>query len=333
MKPIYFPFTFITKPVCQALAACFRQTAVYQISSTKVPDEMQKLAKSSILDIRIPVKYDGEKLDEILKQYRIWTNSHQGSEIAFLKSRADKIPFYDETFARQITADIKSIGDRQNRLQEKPDHLLNAGLFLHLAQEYDMQNLTLSQDLQAIEAMEQDFMRDLKGENQALDEETARGKTLEAHDPGHYMTKERIQAWTRVMQHDQQDSGLFVTTSKSLFESLMDSAPEAELVVVLDAIPVVNKRVEALETWQDELMKHLEILAAIVWLGKTDPIIAAPEIPGCETTVSLTLYIVPGNTPHEFFARCVENDSLGVKDKIAGPKLKNTLLGLIQKSR
>ena len=332
MKPIYFPFTFITKPVCQTLAACFRQTAVYQISSTKVPDEMQKWEKSGILDIRIPVQYDGDKLDAILKQYRSWANSHQGSEVAFLKSRADKIPFYDETFARQITTDIKSKGGRQNRSQEKPDHLLNTGLFLHLAQEYDMQNLVLSQDLQAIEAIEQDFMKDLKGENQALDEETARGKTLEAHDPGHYMTKERIQAWTRVMQHDQQDSGLFVTTSKSVFEFLIDSAPEAELVVVLDAIPVVENRIGALETWQDELMKHLEMFVTHAWPAETNSIITAPEIPGCKATVSLTLYIVPGKTPYEFFPRCVEDDSFDVKDKIAGPKLNNTLLGLIQKS-
>ena len=330
MKPIYFPFTVISKPVCQTLAACFRQTVVYRISSTKVPDEMQKLAKSGILDIRIPVECDGEKLDEILKQYRSWANSHQGSEIAFLKSIAYKIPFYDETFARQITAEIKSIGVPQNRSQ-KSDPLLNAALFLHLAQEYDMQNLTLNQDLLAIEAMEQNFMKDLKGENHALNEEIAPEKTLEAHDPGHYMTKERIQAWTRVMQHDQQGSGLFITTSKSVFESLIDSTPEAELVGVLDAIPVVDNRAEELETWQDELMKHLEILTAIVWIAETDSIINAPEIPGCEIKASLTLFIVPGKTPYEFFARCVENDSFGVKDKITGPKLKNTLLGLIEK--
>jgi len=333
MKPIYFPFTFISKPVCQKLAACFRQTAVYQISSIKIPDEMQHWGKSGILDIRIPVKYDGDKLDAIVKQYRSWANLHQGSEIAFLKSRTDKIPFFDEDSTRQITADIKSKEGRQNRSQEKPDPLLNAGLFLHLAQEYDMQNLTLNHDFQAIEAIEKDFMEDLKGEDQDLDEEAALEKRLEAHDPGYYMTKERIHAWSRLMQQDQQDSGLFVTTSRSVFESLIDSTPEAELVVVLDPIPVVDNAIEALETWQDELMKHLEMLATVVWIAKTDPIITVPEIPGCQTTVSLTLYIVPGNTPHEFFARCVENDSIGVKDKIAGPKLKNTLLGLIQKSR
>ena len=331
MKPIYFPFTFITKPVCQTLAACFRQTAVYQISSIKIPDEMQQLEKSGILDIRIPVKYDGDKLDAIVKQYRSWANLHQGSEIAFLKSRTDKIPFFDENSTTQITAEIKSKEGRQNRSQEKPDPLLNAGLFLHLAQEYDMQDLTLTEDLQAVEAMEQDFMTDLKGENQDFDEEAAPEKRLEAHDPGYYMTKERIHAWTRIMQRDQEGSGIFVTTSKSVFETLIDSAPEAELVGVLDAIPVVDNEVEALETWRDELMKHLEMLATVVWIAKTDPIITVPEIPGCETTVSLTLYIVPGNTPREFFAGFVENDSIGGKDKIAGPKLKNTLLGLIQK--
>ena len=57
---------------------------------------MQQLEKSGILDIRIPVKYDGDKLDAIVKQYRSWANLHQGSEIAFLKSRTDKIPFFDE---------------------------------------------------------------------------------------------------------------------------------------------------------------------------------------------------------------------------------------------
>ncbi len=331
MKPIYFPFTFISKPVCQTLAACFRQTAVYQISSIKIPDEMQHWGKSGILDIRIPVKYDGDKLDAIVKQYRSWANSHQGSEIAFLKSRVDEIPFFDENSTRQITADIKSKGERQNRSQEKPDPLLNAGLFLHLAQEYDMQNLTLSQDLQAIEAIEKDFMKDLKGENQALDEETVLEKTLKAHDPGHYMTKERIHAWTHLMQRDQQDSGLFVTTSRSVFESLIDSAPEAELVVVLDAIPVVGNRDEALETWRDELMKHLEMLATVVWIAKTDHIITVPEIPGCEIKASLTLYIVPGKTPHEFFNRYVEHDVFNYKEKYQKVKLKNTLLGFIEK--
>ena len=333
MKPVYFPFTFMTKPVCQTLAACFRQTAVYQFSSIKIPDEMQQWGKSGILDIRIPVKYDGDKLDAIVKQYRSWANTHQGSEIAFLKAGAHKIPFFDETSTRQITADIKSKGGRQNRSQEKPDPLLNAGLFLHLAQEYDMQNLTLNQDFQAIEAIEQDFMKDLKGESQDLDEKAALEKRLEAHDPGYYMTKERIHAWTRLMQRDQEGSGFYVTTSKSVFETLIDSAPEAELVDVLDAIPVLDNAVEALETWRDELMKHLEMLATVVWIAKTDPVITAPEIPGCETTVSLTLYIVPGKTPHEFFNRYVEHDVFNDKEKYQKVKLKNTLLGLIQKSR
>jgi hypothetical protein len=333
MKPVYFPFTVMTKPVCQTLAACFRQTAVYQISSTKIPDDMQQWEKSSILDLRIPVKYDGDKLDAILKQYRSWAITHQGSEMAFLKARSDKIPFFDETSTRQITADIKNKGEGQNRSQEKPDPLLNAGLFLHLAREYDMQNLTLTQDLQAIEAMEQDFMKKLKGDNHTLDQEITLKKTLEFYDPGHYMPKERVQAWARIMQQDQQGSGLYVTTSKSVFEFLIDSTPEAELVDVLDAIPVVDNEVEGLETWQDELMKHFEMLSTIAWLAKSDRIPAAPEIPGCKTTVSLTLYIVPGKTPRKFFAGFVENDSFAVKDKHNGTKFKNTLLGLIQKSR
>jgi hypothetical protein len=333
MKPVYFPFTFISNPVCQTLAVCFRQIVVYQISGIKIPDEMRQWGESGILDIRIPVKYDGDKLDAIVKQYRSWAASHQGSEIAFLKSRAHEIPFFDENSTRQIMADIKGKESRQKRSIEKPDPLLNAGLFLHLAQEYDIQNLTLSQDLQAIEAIEKDFMEELKGEDQAFDEESALEKTWETHDPGHYMTKERIQAWSRLMQQDPQDSGVFVTTSRSVFESLIDSTPEAELVDVLDTIPVVDNEVEALETWRDELMKHLEMLSTVIWTAKTDPIITVPEIPECEIKASLTLYIVPGKTPHEFFHRYVEHDVFNYKEKYQKVRLKNTLLGLIEKSR
>ena len=138
MKPIYFPFTHISPKIFKALSACFRQTVVYQPSSRKVPEKMQAWRKSGGLDIRIPVEGNEKEIDEILKDYWAWVNLHQGSEIAFLKTQADKIPLFDETSTRQIMADIKNKGGRQNRSQEKPDPLFEARLFLHVAQELDL---------------------------------------------------------------------------------------------------------------------------------------------------------------------------------------------------
>ena len=107
MKPIYFPFTFISEPIVEALSACFKQTVVYQVSSQKVPEKMQEWSKSGTLDIRIPVEGDEKKLDKILNDYRAWINLNQGSEIAFLKTQVDKIPIFDETYSSKIRDDIK----------------------------------------------------------------------------------------------------------------------------------------------------------------------------------------------------------------------------------
>ncbi|MBU4289417.1 MAG: hypothetical protein KKI12_14750, partial [Proteobacteria bacterium] len=99
MKPIYFPFTYISEPVLEALSAFFKQIVVYQPSSLNVPESMQKLADSGLLEIRIPVKGDENKIDNILKDYKSWANIHQGSEMAFFKMNPDKIPFFDDSSA------------------------------------------------------------------------------------------------------------------------------------------------------------------------------------------------------------------------------------------
>jgi hypothetical protein len=329
MKPIYFPFTFISKPIVEALSACFKQTAVYQISSQKVPENMQEWRKSGTLDIRIPVEGDEKKLDKILADYKAWINLHQGSEIAFLKTQADKIPIFDETSSSQIRDDIKK-KIRENQSQEQPDDLFNARLFLQIAQEFDLQNIELKQDLLLFETKEQDLMKNLKGENEDLHLKIAGNRTLEADDPGHYMTKERIMSWTRLMQHDQQVSGLFVTSSRAMLEYLIDIAPEVEKLICFDAIPVFENRVEEMERWQVGLMESLEMLATNQLPSSTDGIFNAPAAEGCERKVALTLYIVPGETPHDFFVRCVEGDLFCAKDENQKTGIKNTLIGLFE---
>ena len=107
MKPIYFPFTYIPESVGKVLAALFGQTAVYQISAMKVPDDMRKLVNEGILDIRIPLEINDELLDNLYKDYRIWISSHQGTEIAFLKTMAHKIPFFDDNASSRIREEIK----------------------------------------------------------------------------------------------------------------------------------------------------------------------------------------------------------------------------------
>ncbi len=72
MKPIYFPFTYISEAAVAAISACFKQTVVYQPSRHTLPAEMQKLADSGLIDVRIPITGDENKLDAILRDYNEW---------------------------------------------------------------------------------------------------------------------------------------------------------------------------------------------------------------------------------------------------------------------
>jgi hypothetical protein len=74
------------------------------------------------------------------------------------------------------------------------------------------------------------------------------------------------------------------------------------------------------------------MLATHDWPTRADNMNSAPPYRGCPTTALLSLYIVPGKIPHDFFARYFENDRLDVKNKNTGTKFKNTLLVLIQKN-
>ena len=331
MKPIYFPFTYVPESVGKALAACFRQTTVYQISGTKIPEDMQELSQEGILDIRIPVEVNAEFFDKVFKDYRDWVDIHQGTETAFLAAMASNIPFFDESASSQIRADIKKI-EKQIPHEANPDPLFNAKLFLHMAQEFDLQKKELDQDLMDIENMEDDFMKNLKWED---DDDHARyisRKILEKYDPGHHMTTERINAWASLMSQDSQISGLYITTSRAALEHLIEIIPEMEQVICLGAIPMGVEKNETLSNWQDGLIKTLEVLATENWPMSMDNMANPPEISGKATDVKLTIYIVPNKIPHKCFSGCVKTDAFKAGSVQTGTQFKNTLIGLVEKS-
>ena len=330
MKPIYFPFTYIPESVGKVLAAWFGQTAVYQISGTKVPDDMQKLAKEGVLEIQIPLEINDALLDKIYKDYRGWISTHQGTEITFLKTMAYKIPFFDDNTSSQIRAEIKKT-TRQIPPKEKPHPLFNAGLFLHMAQEYDRQNENLSLDLMAINAMEEDVMKDLKGEQDNDQARTRVYTAIERQDPGLYMTTERIAAWASFMQNDPQDSGLFITTSRAVIEYIIDMVPDAQEIIRFDAAPLGTDEDDAWRNWRNEFMKTLKMLATHPRPVTIENMASPPEIPGSQIKSYLRVYLIPDKTPHQCFAGCVGPDVFQAGMTKPRSRFKHTLIGLIKK--
>ena len=328
MKPIYFPFTYIPRPVVEALGACFREIVVYQPSDQNVSEDMLTWSKNGSLAIRIPVKEDEEELDAILKDYMAWGNLHEKNGISFLKTQRNTIPFFDETSTTQIRTDIKN--KVENLSKKEQNYLLQERVFLQIAQEHDIQHFELNKDLGFIAKMEQNLIKDLKGDDDISRYANAGNQNLLLDDLYPDMTTKRIEAWTHIMRYDEKISGLFVTSSRSVFEHLIEMSPAARQVFCFDSLPICEKRGAEIEKWQDGLMEFLELLAKNTWPPSAEITAKPPGVKENNRKAALTLHIVPGKNPWEFFDRCVKHRALQSEKDNHGARFQNTLIGLIE---
>ncbi|OQX26325.1 MAG: hypothetical protein BWK80_11060 [Desulfobacteraceae bacterium IS3] len=324
MKPIYFPFTYISEQTAAALAACFRQTAIYQPSELKLPETIRKYSENGILDIRRPVSGNDDRLNAIIKEYRRWAEFHQGTGKAFFNIQGNKIPFFDDTKPSSIRADILRSAKPENGSSEAEaaDLLLAARIFLCIAQDFDTQHHELNTDLVSFEKMEQNLMKNLRGED--FDEIGIKNDAFRflREDAGIYMTAERIKAWTRLMLHDSESSGLFITDSRAVFEHIGESAADAEKVFYFKEIATddAGGTRENLEQYLDMLVKNPDSVSAD----------SLPKLPAGERegrSLSLKLCLVPGESPDEFFGRYIQQTVFYENKKILFP---NTVFGLIE---
>ena len=326
MTPIYFPFTFISEPILAELGDCFGKIVVYQSSRMNIPENMTAWEKNGKIDIRLPVEGDEEKIDKIFQEFETWAELHQRGELSLLKTQAGKIPFFNDDAISQIKLDIKRQGHKKS-LREEPELLLNARLFLQMAQEHDLQNDALRQDLLSFEAMEQHLIKDLKGETLSSSTDNAPYRSVATADAGQYMTKERIDAWVRIMLHDRQQSGLFITHSRAVIEHLLDDAPEAQILQDIDKLTALENEIEKKENRHNRLLRHLQTIAAdassAATKTTTDPALFTEK----NSKKGFIFYIIPGLSPHQFFSRYMESTGRRSQDKKPTESVKNTLIG------
>ncbi|MCP4366962.1 MAG: hypothetical protein GY797_02435 [Deltaproteobacteria bacterium] len=341
MKPIYFPFTYISKPMAEILHACFGKTVVYQPRKKNIPEEIHRLAERGVLDISISEeakKKDEEKLSAILKEYDAWANLHQesrGIHLDFFKAMNNKIPFFNDTSASQIKADIKDITDG-NPVRKKIDPIFNARIFLSIAQNFDIQNDIIIQDMASFETARMDLIKSLRAEDEVSPGVTGyqdEFTTGNLADSDHMIT-ERIEAWTLLMCCDPMHrtgemSGLFVTKSRQAIDYLLEKTPEAENVFSIDAIPMPKYPVKKPAKWFRDLMEYFEIVSESSMPLKCDQFAIAFDDLKSKIKISLSFYLVSGVSPLEYFSRFIRFDSSGnemTKDQV---KLKNTIIGHI----
>jgi hypothetical protein len=333
MKPIYFPYTYISDPVAEAVAACFGQFIVYRPQSDKLPQTMQAWVDKSVIDIRVPVPDDETDLESRAGNYLDWANLHtekSGIDTAFLKTLKASAPFLDHSLSSQIVADVKGrINDRPT--EKTSDPVSAAKIFLYFAQEFDRQNQELDRELDEYKQKEQDLIRDLKMEEDSFATGFNKEYSQMPDATGDYLISGRLQAWTRIFLSDRAAGGLLVTHSRAVLEQLLGSTPTAEKVLHFEFLPLPEKVTDEIKVWQAQLMSYLTRVVENKWPDPSNEPVEGMVFQAAEKTVALSMYIVPAQPPNRFFSHCAE-----INRPVADPahqkvRLKNTLIGLVER--
>ena len=266
MKPIYFPFTFISEPVLKEISMFFPQTIIYQPSPSRIPNFIQKSAEEGLLEIRAFFEGDDARFERLVKEYKDWLEHHKGSETTFFKSRifdgadVDSIPMYSDSSTSQIKHDIKK-GYIEKKAQ-KPDVEFTARLFLIIAQEFDIQQNEFSQDLKHFELMESNLFSNIRGEDELAEIRTGIVDKSAFEDLGKYKTGQRISAWLRVFEQDpvvpdEFGSLLLLTSSRAVLENVMEICPDGQLVFSTSPIQVESHQPADIKKYHENLRENL----------------------------------------------------------------------------
>jgi hypothetical protein len=253
MNPIFFPSTWIPQADLDLLLACFRQVTLLQPARKLVPEAFSRLEEAGRLHIRLPEEETGDPLSDLLKDYHAWGDLHQGEPPDFRKF-AQVVPAApDDLSTEWIRNQIRHHeGDSTKRRSRNaaPNPILMARLFLAIAQEYDLQNESLSRDLDRISDMEKNMFRDLSPDEASPPSITAERPGRPRFETERLIPPEkRLAAWRLLFAHchgpaaatKTSPSPFFVTNDQDSLRLVADSVGTPETVCRIEGILPTGK--------------------------------------------------------------------------------------------
>ncbi len=319
MTPIYFPFTWADAHTIQAITAVFPRIAMYQPLDCRAPAWLRPFEQAGTLELRIPVTSDSQKLEMMVADYQNWARLHQGSDLAFLKTRQPAAPFIDHLSSR-IRSDILHYQDAP--ADPAPDPVFSARLFLEIAAAYDAQQAEFNGDLEKIQHLEKRFMAAL-GDTAELEEPVPIGnQPLFQEAPGDFMLAERLQAWSILYLQDRRQrtaDDLWVTSRMSVIEWIQDELG-MEQVLEINCIPIQKTIDDSTRFWQESIMAYLSQLQADPWPSAIKTFEPPSSDYAWENAVSVKGFIFPGQTPDALLAKMTAHKSARMPDSGPAPQ-------------
>lgn len=337
MKPIYFPFTFISEPVLTEISIFFPQTVIYQPSSGKIPEYLKKSADKGLLEIHASFGGDETRFDKLVKEYRDWLERHNGSETTFVKTRIfdgvdmETIPMYSDSSTSQIKYSIKK-GHIETQAQ-KPDAEFTARLFLLIAQEFDIQQDEFTRDLEHFELMENNLFSNIRGDDEFSETIIDNPDTVISDDLGRYKTGQRLSAWLKIFEQDpvapdEFGSGLFITSSHAVLEHIMELCPENEMILSTGPVPVGSQNPKKIKEFQQALEENLMRLSKNPLEKDLTPF---PELASTSNNFScLNVYCFAKKPPRALLKEAVKQPDGPPPDNDI-PDFQKTFIGIVER--
>jgi len=346
MKPLYFPYTFVSRQTARAVSGFFNNFVVYQPSADPLPAEMQALADSGLLDVQIPDPSNSARIDDVVKNFRRWGNQQRtGEEVqaAVLRSNTDPVPLFDESSASQIVADFRDHLSSSPAGNEK-DSTFEARVFLAFAQEFDRQNEEIKGDLGAYKDKVRHLFADINAEGNNPVKEPLAGLEIRQDDPAEYMVLRRLEAWAGLHDKDNANSGILLTSSPVVMEHILAHIPSVEKIHQFKSLSSPTEKNENFEMWQKNMLMYLIDLTQVKRPAAPDLPPEAPDLPpeapdlppgaigpeSIEANLSLSVHLIPDLMPKDCLAGCISASPPRTGGPSAPTTIRNTVIGLIE---
>ena len=335
MKPIYFPFTSIPETIVNSLSVCFKPLCVYQPYQQEHSEVMRQWEAQNRVKWYLPIRTDAAKLNKIVRDYQAWMKMHERSGgIEYFKTRESHIPFFDEFSTAHIKTAIaqraKSEGNPADTQFDSSAQLLEAIVFLCIAQEFDQYQNEIAKDLSVVNARQQEMYKILKGELEDADSDMSTNliaNPSSSDDLGQYQTLARIQAWVQLWMRDYTDDCFFLTDSPAVMEYLTASVANLKKAFSLQ-LPSAENNTAMKGAECQTLIQKTESLMRSTWLDSTEDTVDTVQT-GVQGT-TLTCYISPDETPEQFFMHFLPDKIIPGNAMKTDKAIKNTLIGLIE---
>lgn len=233
MTPAYLPFTYLSESTARILFALAGPVVIYQPLKTNIPENLSALALQGIVEIRIPIIRDDDRLRAALTEFTDWARMNPGKSTpgaGFFSQRQGDIPFFDETVINRIRSDIKQYHQNAHLADQEAGRTeaeFSARLFLALAQENDLATDRLDLDLNRVKTLEKDFLDTLKDADEVGFSRQSFGAEIRRDDPGAKLTLQRIRAWATLAVADGALPELLITTSRAVIDALLETHGDA----------------------------------------------------------------------------------------------------------